>query len=195
MSDISSKKEQLGISDLEELKKKYEQVCRELEENREECGRISGLLEEKLAEKQGVADQINTISEEMGMVQAEINSQTEELERTRKQHDEISARQKDIIAAHNNLLEDLNKLKSSQQDIAMKRCENELEVMQEAVDKLFPEVSFAALTLFDQRDLMEKKGRYFKEEIQRIRNLLDHYRREYQTVIAAVEGGISKYEM
>ena len=62
--------------------------------------------------------------------------------------------------------------------------------MQDAIDKLFPDAGFASLPLFAKKEEAYRKRTYFKQEIGRIRHMLESYKAEYRSLITAIETGV-----
>lgn len=195
MNDINSKREQLGISDMDELKKKYEEICLELEREQAECQELREKLSEGEAQKATVQKETDELTGKVDLLNSEIAMRQKKIEELRNQHNALVKKSENMEKEHRKLSEALSQLESDRHNVNLKIFEGEIEVMQEAIDKLFPEVSFAALTLFEQKELIQSKSKYFKDEIQKIRNLLDNYKKEYQTVVKAIEGGTTRYEM
>ena len=192
IEEISSKQEQLGMSDISELQNKFDEVSAQLEQQQAQHEELTRNIETIKAERAATEEKCAQLRNDIRGLAEEVNAQSEKV-------DELDARRRDIEDAraklrekHNELVQIIGELNSPESEANVRICENEIEVMQDAIDRLFPNVDLAGLTLFERKEQMDKKSRYFREEIQRIRNLLEDYKSEYRKLIKAIEGGASE---
>ncbi len=189
MSEISSKEEQLGMSDVSELQKKYEDVCAALEENQ----RLSTELEKNIAEKTQEITRLQaehvSLENTQQQLKAQLESEAQDVAEMENRAAGINEQREKLKAKHDELAGILNALNDPSNEANVRICEAETEVMQDAIDKLFPDVDIASLTLFERKDQMERKRAYFKNEITDIRQRLEEYKKEYRKLIKAIEGG------
>ena len=189
MAEIGSKEEQLGMSNVSELQKKYEQVCAQLEEDQRQSQQLESDIAEKNDEISQTQAACTVLEAQHSQLRSQLEAEAQRVADMEKQAALINEQREKLKAKHEELAEILNALSDPSNETNVRICEAETEVMQDAVDKLFPDVDIAGLTLFERRDQLERKKAYFKNEIAGIRQRLEEYKKEYRKLIKAIEGG------
>ncbi len=190
MAEINSKEEQLGMNDVDLLKKKYDEVSKALDEKQEAYAALQKELESGQEEIDRIRSACENLQSEMHTITQTIRQETERNQQLEQNYQTISARQAEIRKKHDEWKELLASLESPDNQANLRICEAETEVLQDAVDKLFPDVDFVGLTLFEKREEADKKRRYFKEEIAKIRHQLEAYKAQYRTLVTGIETGV-----
>lgn len=190
MAEIAGKEEQLGMNDVEALKNKYDEVCRLLNEKEEQAQKLRGDIETKKQESAKADADIESIQNEMHRLSKYIDDENEKYSRMKQSYDNISAHRDDVIKKKAELKELLDSITSTEAETEIKACEGQLAIMQDAVDKLFPDAGFNSMPLPLKKEEAARKRRYFKEEIAKIRRMLDVYKQEYRNLIEAIETGV-----